>query len=140
VKGNLSGIFNPLRQNREIRTHLDTQFSIYYGFAAVAYNVKPIDWQDPAVFRSPKIIGFMDKVTFQADNNAAYVTVKARGRTFQKDVVKRRLAVTDEALMEKFRSITSKTLSATKAEKAIEATMKLEDIEDVRELMRLLST
>ena len=140
VKGGLNGIFNPLRQNREIGTHLDTQFSIYYGFAAVAYDIKPIDWQDPMVFRNPKIIGFMDKVSYQADNNVPCVTVKARGRTFEKNVSKRISAVTDEALMEKFRSITSKTLAATKAEKAIEAIMKLEDIEDLRELMRLLST
>jgi hypothetical protein len=66
--------------------------------------------------------------------------VEARGRTFEKDVSTRSLKVTDEALMEKFRAITSKTLCAAETERAIDAIMNLENIEDVRELMKHLST
>jgi 2-methylcitrate dehydratase PrpD len=139
VRGSPTGIFNPLRQNRELKTHLDTQFSIYYGFAAVAHGLKPVDWQDPAVFKDQEITRFMDKVTYKADRNAACVTVRARGRAFEKVVIARNKA-TDEALEEKFRAVTCKTLQTNKTEKAIESIMNLEKIENVQELMELLST
>jgi 2-methylcitrate dehydratase PrpD len=135
VRGSPAGIFNPLRQNREIRTHLDTQFSIYYGFAAVAYGVKPVHWQDPRVFTDPRLVGFMEKVTYEADTaRKGAVTVRSKRGVFEREVASKRRRVSDDALEEKFRAVAGSVLGDSRTQALMEGIMSLEKLENVRDL------
>ena len=135
VRGSPTGIFNPLRQNREIRTQLDTQFSIYYGFAAVAYGVNPVHWQDPLVFTDPGVVGFMGKVIYEADPTKTVVVVRSKRGVFERDVVAKGRQVSDESLREKFRAVAAGVLGDSRSEKLMEGIMKLEELENVRGLV-----
>ena len=55
----------PVWHNRQIKTHIDAQFSVPYVFAVAAHRVRVgADWQDLDTITRPDIQDFMNKVTF----------------------------------------------------------------------------
>lgn len=147
LAGGPRDLFVPLRMNREIQTHLDAQFSNFYGVAAVAFGVRPREWQDPTTFRDPRLLRFMDRVSWTPDPltpSTVSVAVHAKGRLFERtqrvDGHERSAKISDEALQDKFREITSKTLDTSRAQEVIDAIMTLDEMRDVRRLMNLLSS
>ncbi|MFQ5826945.1 MAG: MmgE/PrpD family protein, partial [Dehalococcoidia bacterium] len=84
----------PLWQSRQIDSEVQAQFSVPYVFAVAAHGVGlGAEWQSHSTKKSPRIEGFMDKVSFAthpdfgraalSDRTAqmARVDVQARGRT-----------------------------------------------------------
>ena len=145
VKGGARGLNVPLRVNRDIHSYLDTQFSNYYGFAAIAYGIKPLDWQDPRTYRDSRIIRFMDRVTWEIDpalTAYAIVNVYARDTKYTKEgKIKEILTpLSDNALVAKFQEAASKTLHSTSLQAVIQTIMNLEELEDVQILMKQLAT
>jgi 2-methylcitrate dehydratase PrpD len=145
------GIDHPLYGNREIKTIADAQFNPRYIFSVAAHRVTVgAEWVDAATMTNPEILRFMDKVTFEeyrkpagkGPANASRCDVTARGETFTSEkefsrgTVGTPAAMTDDELIEKFRHNASRVLSKEKTERAIQAFLKLEEIENVSKLMK----
>lgn len=149
----------PLFKNMEIKTPVDTQFSAVYPFAAVAYRVRiGPDWQDAQTINNPEIAEFMKKVSFlphpeftkvfseNPRTDLSLVEVVAKGQTFKQETMfakgthsPREFRMTDEELVEKFKSNVSRVLPESKIDRAVESLLGLEKVENVAEIMRLVT-
>ncbi len=155
----------PIFKNREIKTHLEAQFSCPYVYSVVAYGLKPdARWQDPATFRRKDILSFMSKVSLHpskswvetmpvtGDNREfavgrgypTIVEVKSKGHLFRKEGMVARgrgfpesVRLTDAELVDKFRSNASRILTEGRIEELAKAILELEQIGDVSQLMML---
>jgi 2-methylcitrate dehydratase PrpD len=146
------GMDHPLYGNKEIKTISDAQFNPRYMFAVAAHRVSTgAAWVDAATMTNPEILRFMDRVTWEeyrqpAGKGPANVPsrcdVIARGKTFTSEkeysrgTVGTAAAMTDNELIEKFRHNAARVLSRDKTERAVQAFLKLEEIENISRLMK----
>ncbi|MBI2089073.1 MAG: MmgE/PrpD family protein [Deltaproteobacteria bacterium] len=149
----------PLWQSRQIDNEVQAQFSVPYVVAVAAHGLAlGAEWQDPDTRKSPRIAGFMDKVSFAThpdygraaleDGNArmARVDVQARGRTYTVERSYARGAATpeiarlsDRELEEKFRQNTSGLLPQDRVDKALKSIWELEEMKNLSHLMEALA-
>ncbi|MFC2021310.1 MmgE/PrpD family protein [Chloroflexota bacterium] len=149
----------PVWRNRELTTHLDSQFSIAYVFAVAAHRVEVgADWQDLDTITDPNILSFMNKVEFgrhpdfeklahqDARNMVSSIEVTAMGKTFKEektwakgDSFLEEARMSDEDLVNKFRSNTCRTLTQDKIGNAIEAVFEFQNIRNISTLLSHLS-
>lgn len=135
------------------------QFNPRYVFAVAAHGVRRgVEWYDPDTMNDPRILAFMPKVrcdvypgylqALQEDPraNPAKVEVVARGgRTFiaetryRQGTVRGDVRPSEEEIAAKFRHNAARALTTAQTERAVQALLHLEDVADVRELMRLLT-
>jgi 2-methylcitrate dehydratase PrpD len=149
----------PVFNNREIGNQIDAQFSVAYNLSVLAFGVKAgIRWQDKETMNNPEIRQFMNKVKFEPhpDYDAALkkdfqariakVEVSAGGRTF---VEERAFAkgspspdpstlMTEDDLTKKFKDNASGILSPARINEACNQLLKLDRVNDVSAVMRLL--
>ncbi|MBI2953143.1 MAG: MmgE/PrpD family protein [Chloroflexi bacterium] len=137
---------------KEIVDHLAAQFSLPYAIAAAAHRVSLAEWQDPERLTDPNILQFMDKVFAEAhpdylkvsreepESNMTSVEVVAKGKVFKGEGKHARgFDLTDEDLVQKFRTNATKVLPQAKVEKAISIFFELEKVESVTELVGCLT-
>ena len=149
----------PVWHNRQIKTHIDAQFSVPYVFAVAAHRVRiGADWQNPDTITRPDIQDFMNKVTFDTHPNfiekmlenpmnmLSSVEVIAKGKTFtaektwaKGDPYPEIARMTDDELMQKFRNNACCILSQEKVDNAIKLVFDLEELADISELSECLS-
>lgn len=150
----------PLWHNKEIKTHVDAQFSVPYVFAVAAHRIKSgADWQSLSTMTNCSIRDFMDKVSFMTHphfdeimlkgkmNSLSKVEVVAKGRTFSEekgwmkgDPFPEEARITDEELVEKFRNNGRGVLPTDRIDKAVKLIFGLDQIKDVRELTHSLAS
>lgn len=146
------GMDHPLYGNKEIKTISDAQFNPRYMFAVAAYRVSTgPEWVDAATMTNPEILRFMNKVTWEeygkpagkgSSNPPSRCEVVARGKTFTSEkeysrgTVGTEAAMTDDELIEKFRHNAARVLRSDKIERAVQAFLKLEEIDDISRLMK----
>jgi len=148
----------------EIHHNVDAATNLEYNIALAAYRV-PVSaaWQSERNLKDPRIHAFMKKVTIEPyaraeetrhqelvverrpyiERRPCSVDVTARGRTFTKTVEHASwlsidnpaFRATDDDLANKFRANASETLNSTKAAKAIERIMHLENVSKIDELV-----
>jgi 2-methylcitrate dehydratase PrpD len=148
----------PLWHNREIKTHVDAQFSVPYVFAVAAHRIRSgADWQSLSTITNPKIREFMNKVRFKPHprfdeimlkgrmNSLSKVEVVAKGKTFSEekgwmkgDAFPEEARMTDEELSDKFRNNAQSILTPDRIEKIVRIIFGLDTIQDVRELTHSL--
>jgi len=149
----------PLWHSRQIENEVEAQFSVPYVMAVAAHGLElGAEWQDPSTRKSPRITGFMDKVTFAThpdygraaledhDARMARVDVQARGRTHSVERSHTRGAATpetarlsDQELEEKFRHNTAGRLARDKVDEAVKFIWELEELKDISYLMDALA-
>ena len=145
------GMDHPLYGNREIKSISDAQFNPRYIFSVAAHRVTVgVEWVYAATMTNPEILRFMDKVNFEeyrkpagkGPANASRCDVIARGKTFTSEkefswgTVGTPAAIKDDELIEKFRHNAARVLSKTQTERAVQAFIKLEEIENISKLMK----
>lgn len=142
-------------RNKNIRDHIEAQFSLPYVIASAAYRISPAEWQDTERIRDPRILSFMDKVLQEAHSefvkvqlkeplsNMTTVEVFTKNKTFKaegkypKGLPQPEFArMTDEDLLEKFKVNVSKVLPQKKVEKVIPALIELEKLENISEIIK----
>ncbi|OGO31840.1 MAG: hypothetical protein A2Z29_04425 [Chloroflexi bacterium RBG_16_56_11] len=145
----------PLFTNRELANVVDVQFGMHYVISLAAFRVKiGAEWQDLDKIKEPEIIEFSKKVSFQAHPDYARISrqdpssqlsrveVTAGLETYQEERTHSRgtsgttLALTIDEIAEKFKHNASRVLTKTQAESAMEAILKLERYEDIREVLK----
>jgi 2-methylcitrate dehydratase PrpD len=144
----------PLWKNTKLASHVDAQFSVPYIIAIVAYRVKVgAEWQDLNWMTNPKILEFMKRVncythphfkeavSHKSIDLTSAVEVRARGKWFKEE---RRheatsfadLKIKDDELVRKFQRNASGILSKDKVDEAVSSILRMETIENLRELMK----
>jgi 2-methylcitrate dehydratase PrpD len=150
-------------QDREIETEIDAQFNTAYEFAARAYRIPLEDWQNLNNIRNPKIKEFMQRVTNHAhpefgkimletpQARIAKVEVEAKGKIFVDEgvfvrgqsyrgrIYPEKARQTDDWLIDKFRRNAARVLPSYKMDKAPQAILELEKMENVSDLMKLVT-
>ncbi|MFB3926271.1 MAG: MmgE/PrpD family protein [Syntrophales bacterium] len=145
----------PLWTNKEISTHIETQFSVPYTFSVVAHRLKSGPrWQHEATIRRKDIVAFMNKVNLQPNPKSAEgkewiepllptaIEVKTKGRTFRDDEAKAVPKVgklTNNDLIDKFTTNAQGRLSEKNARQFVKEVFELEKVKDVSQLMRLVA-
>jgi 2-methylcitrate dehydratase PrpD len=140
------GMDHPLYGNKEIKSIADAEFNPRYFFSAAAYRIPVgVDWVDATTMANPEILRFMDKVTFEENrkpNMPSRCDVTAGGKIFTSEkefshgTVGTPAAITDDELIEKFRHNASRALGQDKTKRAVQAFLKLEEIENISKLMK----
>jgi 2-methylcitrate dehydratase PrpD len=150
----------PVWLNRIIERPSDAQFSMAHGLALVAHRIPPGPrWQDMDVVMNPSILKLMDKVTCDVhpdyvkaleENPTARpskVEIRARGKVFVEErlypkgspsPLPETYSTTNE-LIAKFKTNASRMLLPQKIEAAVDMLLKLEDIKDISDLLKLVS-
>lgn len=149
---------HPIWRNREIEHVVDGQFSIAHGLAVAAHRIPPgPKWQDREVVFNPSVLDLMGKVRFDPHpswideyqrNHASRpsrIEVSARGATYVAEGIfpkgspslDPRTMMTDEELVEKFRVNAEGLLSDVQATSLAAAILDLENVPDIRMMMRM---
>ena len=153
-------ILEPIYHIGRIESQIDAMWSVAHCLSIAAHRIPPgPGWHDLETIKDPKILAFMDKVTFDAHPNylealtddprsrMAKVEITARGKTFSEE---RRYPkgspsplpetfMTNDELIAKFKHNAQRILPWHKIDQAVRAVMELEDIADISELMDLVS-
>jgi len=152
--------FRMIRENK-LTTEDDYLFNLRYAIACAVHRINPARWHDAEVRQDQSIWEFLRKVdihiTFDerefglarsVDPGAspAEVQVVAKGRALSANSKYIRgswrpeeFRMKDEELKQKFRDNASRTLSVSKINKVVEVVSKLEDLENVVQLMELVA-
>lgn len=152
----------PLWSVTELRDAMDFQFSNKYTIATAVHRVPIADWQSPLTIRDKRILHFAkNKVEIEhepkylevfyndtkgepkvARKHAASVQIFARGTVFEDyteyakgDPWTPETRMTDEDLKEKFRAFSSKVLKPSNINKAIDIIYRLDEIDNITELL-----
>jgi 2-methylcitrate dehydratase PrpD len=131
-----------------------TQFSPPYVFSVAAHRVKRgPQWHDKATVRNPDILKFMEKVSVHPHPNyedklskdplnaLSACEVEARGQVFKVEREHRRgtlgteAAATLDDIVGKFRNNAERILTQDKIDRAVEALLELEKLDDISELI-----
>lgn len=146
---------HPNSLNTTITSTIDAQFSIPYIFSVAAHGV-PVgpQWQDVKTMRDERILGFMDKVTYevhpdyyragsQARNGSlGAIEVVTRTRTYEDSTdyaygtPRPGFAFADDALIEKFRNNAARVLSPDAIDRVVAGVFELEAADDITALMQ----
>lgn len=148
----------PIWQNQELRSQIDTQFSVPYVFAAAVHRFKSsYEWGSPQNFNKPEIKEFMSKVKFgphpdfekvlvSSGGKLSSVEVNALGKTFKEektwakgDPSPKEAFMDNHELTKKFIDNASYFLSKEKIQKAIELIFELEKLEEISPVLQNLS-
>ncbi|MFC1963938.1 MmgE/PrpD family protein [Chloroflexota bacterium] len=167
IKGEGYGVL-PRFQTMEITSHVDAQMNLPYSIAVAAHRVKiGPEWQAESTLSNPGIRDFMKKVSYEPyprceeahhqelvvekkpyiNRRPAYAEVWARGKSFIQKVEyanwlsrdNLNFRASDADLADKFRANAGNLLRNYKVEKAIETINNLESVDDVTQLMKLLT-
>jgi len=149
----------PCFVNNELVNIVDAQFGVAYVFAAVANRIRiGVEWQDLDTMTNPKILEFMEKVSFQGhpeygkqhlndpSTDLSKVEVIAKGKTFTEESLYRRgtpgtdSQVTDGELVEKFSHNASRMLTQDKIRGAVKIILEMEKVENILELMKQVAS
>lgn len=138
------------QENRR-RTEEDLVFDAPYLMTCAAHRIDRAHWLDPAVRRDPRIIKFLERVEFDIgfDENAyglallkdpssmlMSVEVLTKGKTFSSETQYQKgnwrpeqFRMTDKEIIDKFRDMASRSLSADKIKEVVQAIFELEKLE-----------
>lgn len=161
---NVTALINPLfntpvfRETRQVKTHIDAQFNLPYVFAVAVHRLPVSEWQTRDAMRSVKIMEFMKKVKFDSHpdfgktlmqnpkNKLSSIEVAAKKQIFKKektwvkgDPFPEKAKMKDEELVNKFRLNASVILSRDSLDRVVEAVFELEKMDNVSELITILS-
>lgn len=145
--------FNAHPDQYAVENQIDVQFSAPYCLSLMAhhYAVGPA-WQSKEALQDPSVREFMHKVHMHVapeyaenrkkDPKSWYgrVEVTARGQRFVQETMYPRgakvegYAFSDEDMIQRFRSCASSILTSDKIDRAVQAIMHLEELEDLSEL------
>ncbi|QCX26525.1 MmgE/PrpD family protein [Nocardioides jishulii] len=135
----------------------EAQFSIAHGLAVGAHMIEPGPaWQSPETLRDPSVLALMEKVTFaphpdyvdaltsNPSSRPTRIEVDARGETFSADRTVPKgspsddpqVRMTTEEVIEKFRTNCAGRLAPASVDALVEGIMHLEEVDDVRGLLR----
>jgi len=142
-----------LWKNRDIRTHIEAQFSAAYVFSVVCHQIEVgYKWQLPETYTNPHILEFMDKINiltpadpdFESKNNMVEVIVEDKKTKEEKiyterDVWPISMEMSDQELFDKFVHNSKDILSVNNTERIIKIILSLEELDDVSRLMDLLA-
>jgi len=149
----------PIWLNDRIEQLHDGQFSIHHGLAVAAQGVPAGPaWQSPDLVFSPSVMGLMKKITFaphpdyvtaitrHSASRPARIEIDARGTTFtaEREFPKGSPSpdpasfMTNQELADKFLVNARGVLSDERAQRAVEAIMDLEQVDDLSEVTALL--
>jgi len=131
------------------------QFNPRYIFSVAAHRVRVgPEWHDPETAHDPRILAFMPKVTCQPHpdyqkqlakeplSSIARCDVTARGKVYTIERKHRRgttgtdAALTDDDLIRKFRHNAERVLTQDKIDRAVQAFMELEKLDNTTQLIR----
>lgn len=148
----------PHLQNMTIRSAIDAQFSAAYNFSVAAHGVTiGPEWQDEETMRDPKILAFMQKVTCKVHSeytrrplkdrlmSLGRIEVDANGTTYTEETPfaygtpRPGFEIDDSALAGKFRHNAVRVLRQSQIDEAATAIMQLENVDNVSELMKLIT-
>lgn len=150
---------HPRFQRKEVETQIDAQFSVPYAFAVRAHNIPiGVEWQHLETIRDPKIREFMKKVTIHPhpefgkvylENPKCWlscVEVKAKGKTFIEEGISAKgrpypeeSRATDGDLVKKFQHNASFILPCHKIDNASKIILELEEIQNISDLIKLVT-
>ena len=146
---------------KTVKSHVHAEFHTPYVFALNAHKVDLAHWQDEEMMNDPQIHKFMDRVSVKVSvhpdfwkvrdkepgANMTTVEVVARGKTFKEEGKFHKLAPTRELahlnaddLVKKFNNATADVLSKDKASQAIDTILKLEQVKDISEVIKQVSS
>lgn len=149
----------PVWLHNDVQHPHEAQFSIAHGLAVGALMLPPGPaWQQPETMQSPEVLRLVEKVTFaphpayvdaltsDPSSRPTKIEVDARGRTFSAErTVPHGSPSTDPdvrmgnaELIEKFRTNADGRVKAVDA--LVEGIMNLEQVDDVRDLLRSAGT
>jgi 2-methylcitrate dehydratase PrpD len=150
----------PMWLNTNIEHITDGQFSMAHALSVAAHRMPPGPaWQDASTVWNPSILAMMDKVTFDVHpdyvqsitknpaSRHTRIEIKARGQVFTEERLypkgspspEPETYTTTNELVAKFKVNAERILPVNKIEPAVNALLGLEDMADIRELMRLVS-
>ncbi|MFC1917706.1 MmgE/PrpD family protein [Chloroflexota bacterium] len=158
----------PRFQTTDVRSHVDAQMSLPYNVAMVAYGIKiGPEWQLRSNIENPQIQSLMNKVSYQPNpkceearhqdlvvegrpyisRRPAYAEVFARGTSFLQEMEYanwlsmgvEEYRASDEGLADKFRANVAGVLEGDSPKAAIDMILHLEELDDMTELIGLLS-
>ncbi len=124
---------------------VDLQFGMHHVLAMVAHGERTgPDWQDWNKLTDPRTREFAEKVEIipnptYGQDEVSRITVTARGTTYMAEAAGHTDPLTREQLVVKFRDNAARCLTSAKTEDAIDAFIGLEDLAEVRDLMRALT-
>ncbi len=143
---------------KELENISAAQFSPPYVFSVAAHGItRGPEWHDKATVRNPAILKFMDKISVQQHpdyaqhlakdplNALSKCEVSARGQTFVVEREHRRgtlgteAAPTEKDIVQKFRHNAERILTQEKIERAVNMLTKLEDVENISELIQQIT-
>jgi 2-methylcitrate dehydratase PrpD len=141
-----------LWKNRDIKTHIEAQFSAAYVFSLVCHRVEAgYKWQIPQTYNDPKILDFMEKINiftpaspdYEKKENGVEVIAydnktKKEKRYTERDVWASIYQINDQELYEKFISNAREVIPAEKARKVFKTILTLDELDDVSKLMHLV--
>lgn len=144
--------------SRLMDNHVDTQSNIPYNFACAALGIPVEEWQSRQTIENREVQDFMPRVIpdsppdwaerIRKDSRNRWsggVEVVAKGDTFKEEGTYPKgtafsdAAMTDQDLEDKFRSAALKLLPQDKTENAIQNLFGLEKIENIKDVMTLVT-
>lgn len=131
-------IEEPIWLSKDIRTHIDAQFSAPFNFAVAAHRIKiGAEWQALHIVKDPKIKEFMEKVSVGSRNilDGWLVEVEAKGKLFREESAYALHGMTDAELVAKFENNASRILPWPRIDRVIKLSLELETVENISELM-----
>ncbi len=156
-----SSVDEPLWQHlKQVEACVDAQFNVAFTLSLVAHRIEPGPrWMDHDILTNTQILKFMDKITYGVHpryvedlakdprSRTSKVEVVARGKTFvhEKRYIKGSPSpdpetyMTTDELVVKFKRNAVRILPAAKADKAVDALLNLENVEDMRAVAALFS-
>lgn len=150
-----------LWQENSLRTEEDYSFYAPFLLACAAYKINKAHWLDEDVRQDPRIRDFMERVKVEIvvdekgfgiprlenpEARSMAVEVIADGRSFKKRSIHikglwqhEESRNTDEELIEKFSSNSSRILSSDQINKAAHTILDLDRFETIAEVMKLIA-
>jgi len=150
---------NRMWRENKLRSEEDFGFHGPYLIACAVHRIKPIDFQNSDTREDSKIRDFMKKVKMLPNYHEDFgtsmledpitrvmsVEVLAKGKTYKEKSRyiewswrPEEVRATDEDLVDKFNEIVSGFLSSDRIKKATDTLLKLEEVEDIKDLMEML--
>jgi 2-methylcitrate dehydratase PrpD len=157
----LAIVQNRLWQENKLETADDYAFDLLYLLACAAHRINPCRWQDRDIRQDPGIKEFMDRIAFRMviDEKDSYqarladprtfqmrIEVTAKGKTFKEKIpfVKgswepEEFRMTDDALIRKFTDNAQRVLPLKKVDQLARMVFELESIENITQLMEIIT-
>ncbi len=142
-----------LWKNRDIKTHIEAQFSAAYVFSVVCHQIEAgYKWQLPETYTNLNILKLMDKIHITTPSTPGYesknfmveIILEGGGtgeqkRYTERDVWPVSFEMSRRELLQKFSRNSKEIFSPHTIDQIIKTVLSLEELEDVSRLMDLLS-